>query len=53
MSDGRVELVVEGGKLTVDSFLKEIKDAMNRYIHDVEEHAESVTDAFSDFTIRY
>ncbi len=35
LSDGRVELIAEGGPAEIDAFLQAVRDAMDHYIRDV------------------
>ena len=51
---GQVEIVVEGEKKKVETFLEKIKKGpLSRYIDDVEIHYSEYTGAFRDFHIRF
>ena len=53
LPDGRVEVVVEGSELTVDSFLGELHKILERNIYEINENCEPATNEFSGFSIRY
>ncbi|MBU4128640.1 acylphosphatase [bacterium] len=51
---GQVEIVAEGEKKKVKTFLERIKNGpLSRYIDDVETHYSGYTGAFRDFHIRF
>lgn len=52
LSDGRVELVVEGNPDAIDGFLKAIRDQLGSNIRDVESASERATGQFDGFEIR-
>ena len=51
--DGGVELTAEAKEPALDSFLKEIKSAMSRYIREEQVSPEPPTGEFKDFQIRF
>jgi acylphosphatase len=51
--DGGVELIAEAKEPALDSFLKEIKSAMSRYIREEQTSSEPPTGEFKDFQIRF
>ncbi|MGA2034194.1 MAG: acylphosphatase [Thermoguttaceae bacterium] len=53
LSDGRVEIVVEGEPREVQAFLKAVRAEMRRYIADVQETTSPSTGRFSSFDIRF
>jgi acylphosphatase len=53
LSDGRVNLVVEGDRSEVEEFLSEISAEMNSYIGDVQELDRPATGRFQSFEIRH
>ena len=51
---GQVEIVAEGEKKKVETFLERIKNGpLSRYIDDVETHYSKYTGQFRDFHIRF
>ncbi len=52
LSDGRVELVVEGLLADVDRFLSAVRDEFDAQIRDIEECSPPATGEFSTFEIR-
>ena len=53
LPDGRVEVLVEGPAREVQSFLSEIRAALDDKIQDVDVHTLSATGEFKRFEIRY
>lgn len=53
MSDGRVELVVEGDRNEIARFLAAIHERMGSFIHDVKSNAMPATGRFTTFSIRH
>ena len=53
MSDGRVELIVEGPEDEMDQFLESINQRMNEYIRDVQKIVQPATGEFPQFQIRH
>ena len=51
LSDGRVELVVEGRAATVDRYLADVAEAMGEHIGSVETLDETPTEEFTAFTV--
>ena len=51
--DGRVELVVEGKKKDIQTFLAEIADYMGGYIRETQIQDEQFLNEFSEFDIRF
>ena len=51
LSDGRVEIVVEGEAATVERYLADVADAMGGYIERAEAIDETPTDEFDAFTV--
>ena len=51
---GQVEIVVEGEKKKVETFLEKIKNgSLSHYIDDVKTHYSEYTGAFRDFHLRF
>ncbi len=53
LSDGRVQLVVEGPTAEMDAFLREVQIELGNYIRDVAATTMPATGAFGDFEVRY
>ena len=53
LSDGRVEVDVEGETSHVDGFLEAIRERMEGFIHDVSIDKSEQTVGYTDFEIRY
>jgi acylphosphatase len=53
LSDGRVQLVVEGRAEEIRGLLREIQTEMGRYIRDVQETSSRATGGFSGFDVRF
>ena len=54
LSDGRVELIVQGDDMVVSAYLEAISRELADRIHDVQVESEPVTDPHErDFAIRY
>lgn len=53
LSDGRVELVAEGGEAEITGFLAEIAEAMGGYIGEVRTVDEPPTGEFSAFRVAF
>jgi len=53
MSDGRVEVVVEGAESEVKVFLEDVADTMKRYVRDRRIIDEPCSGEFSNFDIRF
>ena len=53
LSDGRVELVVEGTPEEIDRFLAAIDKQMGHYIRDVQQSVSPASGAFKGFEIRF
>ena len=53
LSDGRVELVVEGGPAELDAFLKDLGSRMEQYIRDTQTDRQPATGEFDGFEIRF
>lgn len=53
LSDGRVEMVIEGSPETIQRMLNALERQMGRYIEAMNRSAEPVTDSFSSFNVRY
>jgi len=53
LSDGRVELVMEGPESEIQSCLESIKERMIGYVRDVEESDLPATGEFPNFSIRH
>lgn len=53
LTDGRVQLVVEGEPSEVRSFLDAVQTEMASYIRDIQETKRSATGRFSTFEIRF
>ena len=51
LSDGRVQLVVEGPGEVLDQFLADLRAEMNRHIRHVEVYNQPATGEFSEFSI--
>lgn len=52
MSDGRVEIVVEGQSTEVERFLAAVAEAMSGYIQDVQSESAPAQGQFATFEIR-
>lgn len=53
LSDGRVDVVVEGQPSEIDGFLQAIADHMGGFIRSKDERIEEATGEFSGFDIRF
>ena len=53
LPDGRVELVAEGERSTLETFLSEICSEMDSFIRDVETEWEPGSNSFDRFTIQH
>jgi len=53
MSDGRVELVVEGADDEMDRFLGAVRERMDEFVRKVDTQMSPGTGQFKDFSIRY
>jgi acylphosphatase len=53
LSDGRVELVVEGPTEEVSAVLRTIRAEMGRYIRDVQETITAANGQFTGFDVRF
>ena len=53
LSDGRVELVVEGRPQEIQAMLQAVRAEMGRYIRDVHEIPSPATGGFSSFDVRF
>ena len=53
LSDGRVEVVMEGPDLEIDALIDSIKQKMNCYIQRLERHLDPPTGEFNRFSIRH
>lgn len=53
LSDGRVELVVEGDAGEIGRFVEAIREQMRPFIHDLAERVEPATGEFRGFAIRH
>ena len=53
LSDGRVELLVQGSAKEIAAFLAELQDNMGMYIRDRQDNTVPVSSRFSDFRIMY
>lgn len=53
LSDGNVEVVVEGAADQLDGFLGELGDRMSEYIHQVKCDQRPALQEFANFGIRY
>jgi acylphosphatase len=53
LSDGRVELVMEGPDDQLDGLLHEVQDRMRPYIQDVDQRVLPATGEFGHFYIRH
>jgi acylphosphatase len=53
LSDGRVELLAEGEKSELKSFLNEIKTRMKHYISDIKLNFEPASNKYNSFDIVY
>jgi len=51
--DGKVEMVVQGKKEEILSFLEDLKDEFKGYIHNYQIDWRSPSQIFSDFSIRF
>jgi acylphosphatase len=51
LSDGRVELVVEGERSEIEGFLQDISARMGHYIRSMTEKKRPATHVYSDFRI--
>ena len=52
LSDGRVEMIVEGDSSKIDQLLDEISKQMNGYIEQIEQSTQASTGEFDGFEIR-
>jgi acylphosphatase len=52
LSDGRVELEIEGDISDIHNFLQALRDEFEEYIHNIETHESTYTGAYSDFRIQ-
>jgi acylphosphatase len=53
LSDGRVELVVEGTRHELSRFIAAIHERMGSFIHDVKSDVTAATGQFTTFSIRH
>lgn len=53
LSDGRVELVAEGGSKELETLLRLIREELGQYIRDVKTDTQPATGEFSGFEIRH
>ena len=53
LSDGRVEVTIEGSEPEIELFLQKIKDIFKEYIRDVETEWDEATGEFNGFDIRF
>ena len=53
LSDGRVELVMEGPEHERDQLVHAVREKMQDYIRNVDRHTSAVTGEFRDFSIRH
>jgi len=53
LSDGRVQLVVEGRKAELDGFLDRMADRLGHFIRSVNIHSAPASGEFVDFSIRF
>lgn len=53
LSDGRVELVMEGPDMELTGFIDSLKHKMNGYIRQLEQHLAPPTGEFHRFSIRH
>ncbi len=53
LSDGRVEVMIEGGEPEIGLFLRKINDIFKGYTRDVETEWDEATGEFSEFDIRF
>jgi acylphosphatase len=53
LPDGRVELVAEGDRNTLETFLQDVRSEMSSYIRDVDLEWSTGTEEFSGFTIDF
>ncbi len=53
LPDGRVELVAEGERRIVDTFLEEVRDRLSGFIRDEKTDAQAATGEFTAFDIRH
>src|SRR4051812_4533557 len=53
MSDGRVELVMEGPDNEMDELVSEVCDRMNDYVKQVDQNLYPATGEFAQFCIRH
>ena len=53
LRDGRVELVVEGARIEVVSFLREIQTELGRHICELHETSLPATGEFAQFEVRF
>ncbi len=53
LSDGQVQLVVEGEAAEIGAFLDAVRQEMGHYIGNVQETARPATGRFQSFEIRY
>ena len=53
LSDGRVELIVEGTRDEIARFLAAIHERMGSFIRDVKSDSTAARDEFTDFSIRH
>ena len=53
LSDGRVQLVVEGSPAEIQLLLNQIRTDMGRYVRDVDEQIRPATGRFKSFNVRF
>jgi len=53
MTDGRVYLVAEGERPTVEQFVRDVAQRLGQFIRDFIEVKSDFCDEFDDFSIRY
>jgi acylphosphatase len=53
LSDGRVQLVVEGGTAELDRYIQALSDEMARCISHVETTGSAASGEFADFSVRF
>jgi acylphosphatase len=53
LEDGRVELVAEGDRQQVDTFISTVSTELRRHIRDVKVSESPATGEFADFGVRY
>jgi acylphosphatase len=53
LSDGRVQLVVEGSPAEIQLLLKQIRAEMGRYVSTVDEQIRPATGRFRSFDVRF